>query len=305
MENILRVSNVNDYVEYVGAKVLHPHVAVIHYDELGEIKSSLNNYSVYGLFLQREFPYNLTYGMGDYNAANGSLIAVAPGQIGGLPDHGKTITLHGWVLMFDQDFIRGTDLESHIGEFHFFSYNNNEALRLQAGEKRVLATIIKMIRMELADNGNEPDCDDIVRSYIQIILQYCQRFYSRQFHQVATGKGDVLARFRKVLEQYYEHERQFESGTPSVSYCAGELFLSPNYFGDIVKNATGDTATHYIRHFIIDKAKSMIVGGKQISETAYALGFDYPQHFTRVFKQETGMSPSLFLSSITSKRSNI
>lgn len=295
MVKINRIDNVNDYVRYVGAEELHPHVAVIHYDELDSVRHSLNNYNVYGLFLQREFPYGLTYGMGGYSASEGSLIAVAPGQIGGVSDDGSTIQLHGWVLMFDQDFIRGTDLEHHMDEFHFFNYNNNEALQMQTAEKRTLITIIKMIRMELKENRNEKDLDDIVRSYIQLILQYCQRFYNRQFHEVSTGSNDLLVRFNKVLEQYYEKEMQFKNGTPSVSYCASELFLSPNYFGDIIKTATGDTATHYIRHFVIDRAKSLLVSGKQITETATALGFDYPQHFTRVFKQETGMSPSNYI----------
>lgn len=296
MVKINRIDNVNDYVRYVGAEELHPHVAVIHYDELDNVRHSLNNYNVYGLFLQREFPYGLTYGMGGYSASEGSLIAVAPGQIGGVSDDGSTIQLHGWVLMFDPDFIRGTDLERHMDEFHFFNYNSNEALQMHTTEKRTLITIIKMIRMELTENRNEKDLDDIVRSYIQLILQYCQRFYNRQFHETSTGNNDLLVRFNKVLEQYYEKEMQFKNGTPSVSYCASELFLSPNYFGDIIKTATGDTATHYIRHFVIDRAKSLLVSGKQITETATALGFDYPQHFTRVFKQETGMSPSNFIS---------
>lgn len=296
MVKINRIDNVNDYVRYVGAEELHPHVAVIHYDELDGIRHSLNNYGVYGLFLQREFPYGLTYGMGGYSASEGSLIAVAPGQIGGVSDDGGTIKLHGWVLMFDQDFIRGTDLERHMGEFHFFNYNSNEALQMRTVEKRTLITIIKMISMELRDNRNEKDLDDIVRSYIQLILQYCQRFYNRQFHETSTRNNDLLVRFNKVLEQYYEKQMQFKNGTPSVSYCAGELFLSSNYFGDIIKSTTGGTATHYIRRFVIDRAKSLLVSGKQIAGTATALGFDYPQHFTRVFKQETGMSPSEYVS---------
>lgn len=240
--------------------------------------------------------------MRNYSAAGGSLIAVAPGQIGGMSDDGTIIHLHGWVLMFDQDFVRGTDLEKHMGDYHFFNYNNNEALQMKPDEKRVLATIIKMIRMELKNNDSGDLTDDIVRSYIQLILQYCQRFYNRQFHEVTSGKTDLLVRFRKVLEEYYEKKLQIKNGTPSVAYCASEMFLSANYFGDVVKTATGDTASHYIRHFVIDKAKSMLVGGHQITETADSLGFEYPQHFTRMFRLETGMSPSQFLRNINDMR---
>lgn len=288
----------NDYVNYVGARKLHEHVAVIHYDELDGVHSSLNNYNVYGLFLQSKFPDNLTYGMGGYKTTDDSLIAVAPGQTGGLSDDGRLLKPKGWVLMFDNDFLIGTELEQAVKHYHFFAYNYNESLRVKPDEKRTLASLISMIRTELISNHCDPQLDNIVRAYIRLTLEYCQRFYNRQFQQDSATRTDLLVRFQKVLESYYESGRQHTDGMPSVAYCASELFLSANYFGDVVRNATGDTATHYIRRFIIERAKSLLVGGKQITEAAYELGFDYPQHFTRVFKRETGMSPSQYLVSI-------
>lgn len=297
MSQPLKVETVNTYVEYVGAEVLHPLVGVIHYDELTNIHSSLNSYGVYGLFLQKSFPENLIYGVINYEASNDSLIAVAPGQLGGIPDDGNTIDLSGWVLLFHPDFIRGTELERKMSSYHFFSYTSNEALRLEPEEKEILIRIIEQIRNELKNSSEDPYLNDIVRTSIQLVLEYCNRFYARQIKKEASENHHVLSRFHNLLAHYYEDNKQRKSGIPTVRYCARELFLSPNYFGDIIKNATGETATRFIQNFVIDRAKSLLVSGMSVSQTADALGYEYPSHFTRTFKTVTGMLPSQFCSS--------
>jgi len=297
MSQLLKVESVNTYVEYVGAEVLHPLVGVVHFDELDNVHSSLNNYGVYGLFLQKSFPEGLIYGMVNYAASDDSLIAVAPGQLGGKSDDGSVINLSGWVLLFHPDFIRGTELERKMSAYHFFSYTANEALRLEPEEKDVLIRIIEQIRYELKYNYEDPHLNVIVRTSIQLVLEYCNRFYDRQIKKEATGNHHVLSRFQDLLVHYYEENRQRKLGIPTVKYCASELFLSPNYFGDIIKNATGETATHYIRNYVIERAKNLLVSGLSVSQTADELGYEYPAHFTRTFKNVTGMLPSQFCSS--------
>ena len=291
----LYINEANDYARDIRVPVLHPHVAIIHYDEAGEIRHSLNRIDCYGIFLQREFPENLTYGIGTYHDGDGSLIAFAPGQIGGKRDDGTRRQYHGWVLLFDPVFIHGTEIERRMKDYHFFSYNSNEALFLKPQEKDMLAGLMTNIRTELMNAQNDDDVqDDIIRDYIQLILDYCNRFYARQFKEMTAGGSDILARFQQVLIDYYEQGKQRQEGLPNVKYCASELCLSPGYFGDIVRGAMGESPKDYIRGFIVRRAKNLLLSGLSITQVSDELGFEYPNHFTRLFKQLTGQTPTQF-----------
>ena len=261
---------------------------------MGEIRHTLNRYNVYGLFLQREFPENLTYGIGRYHETSGSLLALSPGQIGGRRDDGTRRQYSGWVLLFDAQFIQGSEIERRLADYHFFSYNTNEALFLAEEEKDVLAGLMANVREELNTHGDDDVHDDIIRDYIQLILDYCQRFYIRQFKEMAIAKGDILSRFQQVLIDYYEKGRQLKDGLPSVKYCASELCLSAGYFGDIVREALGESPKDYIRGFIVMRAKNLLLSGIGVTQVSEQLGFEYPNHFTRFFKQMTGKTPSRF-----------
>lgn len=291
----LYINEANDYACDIHVPVLHPHVAIIHYDEAGEIRHSLNRINCYGIFLQREFPENLTYGIGTYHEGDGSLMAYSPGQIGGKRDDGTRRQYHGWVLLFDPVFIHGTEIERRMKDYHFFSYNSNEALFLKSQEKDTLAGLMTNIRTELMDAENDDDVqDDIIRDYIQLILDYCNRFYARQFKEMTAGGSDILARFQQVLIDYYEQGKQRQKGLPNVKYCASELCLSPGYFGDVVREAMGESPKDYIRGFIVRRAKNLLLSGLSITQVSDELGFEYPNHFTRLFKQLTGQTPSQF-----------
>ncbi len=290
----LYINEANDYAHDIGAPVYHPHVSVIHYDEVGEIRHTLNRFNCYGIFLQQEFPESLTYGIGTYHEGDGSLLALSPGQIGGKQDDGTRRQYHGWVLLFDNVFIQGTAIEQKLDGYQFFSYNSNEALILTPEEKDILYRIMANLRQELETQSQSFGHDDIVRNYILLILDYCNRFYFRQFKEMAAEGSDILSRFQQVLTDYYAHGMQKTNGLPSVKYCASELCLSPGYFGDIIRDALGESPKDYIRNFVVLRAKNLILSGKAIVQVAEELGFEYPQHFTRMFKNTTGLTPREF-----------
>ena len=290
----LYINEANDYALDIGAPVLHPHVSVIHYDEVGEIRHTMNRFNCYGIFLQQEFPEGLTYGIGTYHDGDGSLIALSPGQIGGKLDDGTRHQYHGWVLAFDSEFIQGTAIEQKLDSYQFFSYHSNEALILTPEEKDILSQLMSNLRGELATQSESFGHDDIIRNYILLILDYCNRFYVRQYKEMTAKGSDILSRFQQVLTDYYAHGMQKKNGLPSVKYCASELCLSPSYFGDIIREALGESPKDYIRSFVVMRAKNLILSGKTIDRVADELGFEYPQHFTRMFKNATGQTPRQF-----------
>lgn len=303
----LYIDEANDYAQDIGAPVLHPHVSVIHYDEVGAIRHTMNRFNCYGIFLQQEFPEGLAYGIGTYHErprvgasaemGNGSLIALSPGQIGGKLDDGTRRQYHGWVLLFDHVFIQGTAIEQKLDSYQFFSYLANEALILTPEEKDVLSQLMSNLRRELATQTQSYGHDDIIRGYMLLILDYCNRFYQRQYREMVAEGSDVLSRFQQVLTDYYAQGRQRKNGLPSVKYCASELCLSPGYFGDIIREALGESPKDYIRGFVVMRAKNLILSGKTIDRVAEELGFEYPQHFTRMFKNATGQTPRQFFDS--------
>ncbi len=290
MEKLLKVQSVNDYAQYVGAPVLHPLVSVIHYDELENCRHCLCEYGVYGLFLMEESPYTIQYGQGAHRVQSGSLMCVAPGQKGGVVDNGEIIHIKGWVLLFHPDLLPGTTLERLIRDYHFFSYYSNEALLPTREEWLRLERCMAAIRKELIEYPEDPHLRRIVLSYISLLLELAARFYERQFK--VQEKDDLGRKIENVLDRYYAEGRQVQGGVPGVRYCAGELCLSPNYFGDLVHARTGGSATQYIRRYLMEKARLMLQDGQSVSAVSDALGFDYPEHFTRMFKKEFGTAPS-------------
>ena len=292
---ILKVHNVNDYAHYIGAPVLHPLVSVIHYDELEHCRHSLNNYDVYGIFIGDETLEELTYGLTTYDLRRHALMCVAPGQIGGKADTGEEIQTKGWALLFDPELIHGTDLEHRMPSYTYFSYNTNEALLMTAEQRLTIVNLLETLRKEIPDaDGQTPY---IIVAYLQLILEYIARYYASQLSSQVQSSSDLLTRFENLLKRYYEEGQQLTYGLPSVKYCAQELFLSPNYFGDLIKQMTDDTAGNIIRRFVMQQAQKLLISGVSITSTAEQLGFEYPQHFTRMFKKHFGVSPSQYLNS--------
>ena len=295
MRSILHISDPNVYARSVGAPELHPLVSVIHYDEVSPVRTSLNRYGVYGLFIQRNFPKRLTYGMKMFDAAEGSIFAVEPGQIGGKEDNGEELYISGWVLLFSPELIRGTDLEARMKDYPYFSYFATETLKMEPSEWGRIIQLLTQLRHELQEHDDSPALRNVILGYIRLVLEYCQRIYLRQLSKEDNASSDILKRFHNLLREYYLDGRQMEFGIPSVQYCAGQLAYSPRYLGDVIHKASGGTAIGYIHAFVIEQGKSLLMNGHNVGETALLLGFEFPHHFTRLFKKVTGLTPTEFL----------
>ncbi len=286
MKKILKVDNPNVYAQYVGAPVLHPQLALISYDEVSPFPNSLNNYGVYGLFIQQQFPKYLSYGIKSVIVGDRSIIAVAPGQIGGAEDDGSSIYINGWTLLWSPELLRPDN--------PFFSYFDTNWLRMEPDEWDRINLLLSTMRKEMKENQDSPELKRILVGYLELILSYCQRIYQRQLSQSERGESDILKRFHHLLVDYYSNNLQHSKGLPTVSYCASELAYSARYFGDMIHQATGGTAIGYIHNFVIDQAKSLLMKGLSVGEVADLLGFEYPHHFSRLFKKMTVMTPSAF-----------
>lgn len=292
--NILKVNKPSDYSSYLGVTDRHPLVSVIEYDRISPVPTTLNDYSVYGIFLRGDDLVDLTYGCGVYDYREGTLLAVAPGQLGGTEDNGEKVNLSGWALLFHPDLLHGTSLEKKIDRFSFFDYSMNEALHMTEEEREVIVGLLRSIEAEI-DRPRDSHQDIIIVGYIELLLNFCQRFYDRQFMTRKLDNTDILTRFHEELKNYYSSELQLKHGIPTIQLMADRLNLSPSYLGDLIKRSTGTNASKYIQRMVIQEAKNLLSSGQNISQTAYSLGFDYPQHFTRFFKREEGITPKEYL----------
>ena len=290
--NILHVVSVNDYARYIGAPELHPLVSVIHYDELTRMRHSLNSYEVYGMFLNEGELPELTYGTVRYQMPQHTLMCVAPGQIGGRSDTGETVRVSGWALLFDPKLLHDTFLGRQMSRYRFFSYATSEPLMMTEEERRILADCFEHLRAELLSQPNDGHSQAVIVSWLLLILEYCLRFYRRQFKMQSRGECGLLHRLEILLDNYYASGLQHEQGLPTVSYCASQLCLSAGYFGDLLREATGDTAITLIHRYIIRRANEQLRGENSVSAVAYALGFQTASHFSRVYKKVCGFPPS-------------
>ena len=286
MNKILKVRNVGDYSRWVGHTDRHPLVSVIDYAKVSPVRHSLNNYSIYGIFFHDEAEIDLAYGCGKYDYKKGTVICVAPGQIGGKEDNGERVMLTGWALLFHPDLLHGTTLEKAIKNYSFFDYRVNEALHMTDEEHGILTSLMRQIRDELRKRHDELQ-DSIIVGYIELVLNFCQRFYNRQFITRKFDNSDMLMKFDRLLHDYFDGNMQLTLGLPTVQFCADKLCMSSNYFGDMIKKTTGDTASNYIRQYIIQRAKNELATGESIARVAYGLGLEYPQHLSRMFNKLT------------------
>lgn len=292
MSDILKINSVTEYNNLVGQETLHPLVSVIDFAKTEPFHYFKGQMGVYAIFLKDIKCGNITYGIKDYDYEEGTLIFIAPGQVYGVEGTGEKQQASGTAIIFHPDLIHGTSLGKHIDEYTFFSYEVNEALHLSARERDIINDCVGKINYEL-EHAIDSHSKTLIVSYLELFLNYSKRFYERQFVTRNHVNKDILARFENVLKEYFASEQPLISGLPSVRYCAGKLFISSNYLGDLLKKETGKSAQEHIQLKMIDVAKEKIFDTeKSISEIAYELGFKHPQHFTRMFKKQVGISPN-------------
>jgi AraC family transcriptional activator of pobA len=296
MEKIIKIESVGQFNKERGHKMLHPLVSVLDQSLSTPVHEGRYMSQLYIIFLKDVKCGELKYGRAHYDYEDGTLLFIAPGQIFGLKETGTMIQPTGWALVFHPDLIRGMHLGKHINAYSFFSYDVNEALHVSDAERKIVLECFDKIRYELGQ-AIDKHSRTLIVSYIELFFNYCVRFYERQFVTREHVHKDVLAGFEGLLNEYFQSDKPQTVGLPSVSYCAGQLNLSPKYFGDLVKKETGKSAQEYIQLKLIDIAKEKIFDtSKSISEVAYELGFKYPAHFTRLFKQQVGQSPNEYRS---------
>lgn len=292
MNTIQKFDTIHQYNEHLGQETLHPLVNVIDLAKSRRLRHGLHSFGFYAVFLKEIKCGNLRYGCNYYDYQEGTLVFLAPGQVIGVEDDGKVYQPQGMALVFHPDLLRGTTLGRTIKDYTFFSYQVNEALHLSEQERHVIIDCFRNIKEEL-HHTIDKHSQRLIVSNIELFLNYCVRFYDRQFITRENINKDILTRFENLLNDYFYSKKPESSGLPTVRYCADQMHLSANYFGDLIKKETGKTASEHIQTKLIDIAKEKVFDtSKSISEIAYELGFQYPQHFSRLFKKVVGVTPN-------------
>ncbi len=292
MDEVISLDSVEAYNRFFGLETLHPLVSVVDLAEAASAPRRFTfNYGIYALFLKDVKCGDIRYGRQPYDYQEGTVTSFAPGQVVTVDNTaGAPLRAHG--LLFHPDIVRGTPLAAEIKSYSFFSYSSAEALHLSDEEKGIFLDCLRKIRSEISRPVDRMS-KRLVSCHIQLLLDYCLRFYDRQFALREKANRDVLGRFEELLDGYFLGSLPRTAGLPTVRYFAEKVFLSPNYFGDLIKKETGRTAQEHIRGKIVELAKDMLAGSdKSVGEIAYGLGFQYPQHLNRVFKKNVGCTPN-------------
>lgn len=291
-EEIITIDSVDCYNKNFGLETKHPLVSVVDLSQAPVWpKRARYRYEVYALFLKNVKCGNIRYGRQYYDYQDGTIVCFAPGQVTDL-EMLENVHPHAQGVIFHPDLIRGTALGQEMRNYSFFSYEFNEALHLSEEERQTIVDGLHKIETELR-HSIDKHSRRLICANIGLLLDYCMRFYERQFETRREVNHDIIVRFEHLLDDYFTGDTPQKEGLPSVKYFADKVFLSPNYFGDMIRKQTGKTASDYIQDKVIDLAKqALLSSGKTMTEIAYDLGFQYPQHLSRTFKKVVGMTPN-------------
>ena len=292
MENLRRFETIRDYNTFNNNETLHPLVSVVDLSKASPRSASSIYFGFYTIILKEVNCGDLRYGRHTYDYQEGTLVFIAPGQVVSVTNGGETYQPKGHALIFHPDLLPGTALGRHMQDYSFFGYQSNEALHLSERERKIVLDCFSKIAYEL-EQGVDQHSKRLIVSNIELFLNYCIRFYDRQFITRDTVHQGVLEKFERLLNEYFQTDKPQTNGLPSVAYCAEQLNLSANYFGDLVKKETGRSAQEYIQNKLMEVAKARVFDrSKTINEVAFELGYKYPQHFSRFFKERAGQSPN-------------
>src|SRR5690606_5354283 len=292
MDQAYYFDKVSQYNAFNNHETLHPLVSIIDFSKAKKRTGSRMTFGLYCIFLKQVHCGDLKYGCNYYDYEEGTLVFISPGQVIDVENKVDYYQPLGHGLVFHPDLIKGTSLADILDAYSFFGYNTNEALHLSEKERNIVFDCFSKIEYELRQSIDKHS-KKLITSNIELFLNYCERFYDRQFITREHVNSGILEKFEEQLNSYFASEKPYSIGLPSVAYFADELHFSPNYFGDLIKKETGKSAQEYIQDKIIDIAKNKIYDrDKTINEIAYELGFKYPQHFSRLFKNRLGYTPN-------------
>ncbi len=280
-------------------KPFHPLICFINHHDIKQIPAEYCGnvmLNFYIISMKKCFKGKMKYGKNYYDFDEGSMSFISPGQVFAIDDD-SIRDLSGWTLMIHPDFIRNYALGKQIKEYGFFSYNVHEALHLSDKEENMVESIAQNIRQEYQSNIDAYS-QDVMVSQIELLLNYCNRFYNRQFITRKMVNNDLLAKLDELLIEYFDNKNGFHTGLPTVQYLSEQLSVSPNYLSDMLRTQTGQNTQQHIHNKLIEKAKeALTTTSLSVSEIAYSLGFEYPQSFNKLFKSKTQVSPLEFRSS--------
>ena len=293
---VYKVGTISELHKIAGfEKPKHPLVTIIDYS-----KVNVENGPESGSFACSFYTVNykkhcdFIYGRQPFDHQEGTLHCTAPDQVITYNNKKGADSTEGWGLYFHPELIRNTALGEKIQEYSFFMYSENEALHLSEQEEQTLLTILKQMENEYHTNIDHYS-NELIISNIELLLNYCKRFYGRQFITRTNHNKDIIASFEKFISDYCNSDQLKSNGIPSVKYCAGVMNLTPNYLSDLLKSETGKNTLQHIHYHLLEKAKLLLINsGKSISEIAFELGFEYPQNFSKLFRKKVGMSPTLY-----------
>ncbi|HAP59015.1 MAG TPA: AraC family transcriptional regulator [Cytophagales bacterium] len=231
------------------------------------------------------------YGRHHFDFDQGVMVFTAPNQVSTVTRAQEVGEVHGWMLVFHPDLIRGTQLADMIEQYSFFSYEAHEALHLSEDEEKMMHDLVERTKFEY-EQRIDGHSQKAITGIVDLMLSYCSRYYERQFHTRTTQNKDIVSQLNRLLKEYFNADNLAEHGVPSIQYFAEKIHLSANYLSDLLKKETGRSAKDHINDFIVNKAKNLLIGtNESISEIAYNLGFNYPHYFSRLFKAKTGVTP--------------